>query len=92
MRKDKTILLIVFLVFLLCSSSAFAVSIGISPGKIEFWNILQGGYAEGIVTVSTNEAENVSVEITPGGDLGRWTRLDINESTIILNKDHPKKK
>jgi hypothetical protein len=58
MMKLKLILIILILAIL--PSFANAVSIGISPGRVKFDNLLRGGYAERTVKVTTNSADEIT--------------------------------
>ena len=86
MRKQS---LFIFLILILFSSGVSAITIGVSPGVVNFNNVLKGGYAEHPVTISTNSPNNITVTYTILGDIKDW--ITINEkSPFIMSLSSPK--
>ncbi|MBI3027832.1 hypothetical protein HYY70_07010 [Candidatus Woesearchaeota archaeon] len=85
---ELKILLIISL-FLLLTSLADAVSIGISPGRVRFDNVLKGGYSERIVKISTGSDEEVLASYRISGGIKNWVRFDPNSTTFTLTKNNP---
>ena len=65
-----------FLFFLLLSSAALAAGIGVSPSEIEFKDVLPGGYAERLVTVSNPDDRSMTYGISVEGEIADWTYFD----------------
>ena len=57
MMRQKGVVLLFILTLLL--PSVLGVSIGVSPGRINFNNMLRDGYAELYVTISSNSEDKV---------------------------------
>ena len=70
LRIIRLVFLVVFVVLL--AVNTFAVSIGVSPGRVRFENVLKNGYSERTVTISTNSDEMLTVRLKPQGSLAEW--------------------
>ncbi|HLD87133.1 MAG TPA: hypothetical protein VJB12_03635 [Candidatus Nanoarchaeia archaeon] len=77
--------------FLLLTTFAHAISIGISPGRVQFSGVLRDGYAERTVTITTNSEETLNGHFKPGGDLGEWISFSPNTTQIRFSKGSPYK-
>lgn len=82
------IITIIFLA-ILYSSLVNALSIGVSPGKINFENMLRDGYAERSIKVSTDSVDHVLVRYELDGNLGEWLTFEPSNKTFIVSKDNP---
>lgn len=71
MEKSLLLISIVLLV-----STANALSIGASPSKIVFDDMLRGGYAEGIITVGTGGDDDLSVHVEIKGVAKDWITIE----------------
>jgi hypothetical protein len=89
MKKLK--LLIFVLTLLIFVNSVNAISIGISPGRVRFDNVLRDGYSERIVTISTGADEELIATFRPGGEIKDWIRLEPNATTFGVSKGNPYK-
>ncbi len=79
-----------FLVFL-TMPSVLGVSIGVSPGRIEFKNMLKDGYAEQYVTISTSIPEDVRTHYEVSGEVKNWLRFDPPNESFVMSKTKPYK-
>lgn len=87
----KTKIMVFALLFLMFVNSVNAVSIGISPGRVRFENVLREGYSERIITISTGSDEELIATFKPGGEIKDWIRLEPNATTFSLTKENPYK-
>jgi len=80
---------VVPMIFLLLLGVAQAVSIGISPGRVEFPGLIQGGYAERTVKITTNTDDVLSGHFNLGGDTKDWISFGLNETTFRVSRNDP---
>ena len=66
-----------------------AASIGISPGKIVYNDVLKGGYAEQVIRVTSNAGEPVIASYQASGDVASWIRLSTNTSEFTIPPSGP---
>ena len=59
----KTLLLFVVLSLSLTS----AANIGITPANVEFEDVLRGGFAERVITITSDSVDDILVELDPRG-------------------------
>lgn len=72
--------------------SAYAVSIGISPGRLRFDNLLQEGYAERTITISTNTEDILNGHFNVNGDIKDWLSFEPPDTnTFSSSKGNPYK-
>lgn len=90
MKTTKNIILFILLLALASSYSA-AVSIGISPGRVNFQNVLKEGYAERTVTITTSSDVAIQGHFKVTGGLKDWISLEPNSTTFEISKDSPYK-
>lgn len=88
-NKNKLIFTMLFLVvtFIAIISFASATNIGISPASTYFNNVLRGGYAEKIVTITIDSTEPTKVSLSPRGDIAEW--LSFEETEFEVSKNNP---
>ena len=96
MRKPKVgekriyfALPLLLLAAVLAAQFSSAVVIGANRGVLNFNNVLQNGYAQELVTFTTDTDFNVSVTGTVKGDIADWVRFDPPEKTFYISKDNP---
>ncbi len=89
MKKTKStingmlsIILIILFLNLISSSQ-----IGISPAKINFKNVLRGGYSERTIIISTDSTKKIPVKITPRGEIMQW--LNFSATKFNVSKNSP---
>ena len=87
MKIKNTAIWIGFIIVL--SSYVNAVSIGISPGKLKFENVLRGGYSEKAITLSTAADEGLSVTFKVQGEIRDWISFDTNQTFASISKASP---
>lgn len=68
------------LFFILCLDFVYADSIvGVSPGSVDFKNVLRGGYAERYLTLTISGADDdVIVSAKPRGEISSWLNYSEN--------------
>ncbi len=76
-------------IFLLFIPIVNATSIGVSPGNAIFDNMLKGGYAEAIVTVSTNSIDPVVTSLEVDGEILDWLTLEPDNETFTMSSAEP---
>lgn len=86
--KAKTIIVMLFMLLFLVSH-VFAISIGISPGRVKFDGVLRDGYAERDVVVSTNAGDILKGHFTVKGEIEGWLSFEPNSQNIALTKGDP---
>jgi len=80
---DRTVRLAVVLAFcMLFVDAAAALSIGVSPGNIDFKDLMRGGYAEDNILVSTSGNETLNITISARDEISSW--LVFEPSSLIL--------
>ena len=84
--KKVSMLLLVFMVMII---QVHAASIGISPGAIRFGEILPGGYAERVVTVTSNSEQPIFGHIDIKGDLASWIEIEPNVTRFNASASNP---
>jgi hypothetical protein len=52
--------------------------VGVSPGSMRFENVLRGGYAERLLTVTVDSDEPVFVSLEPRGNISDWLNYSNN--------------
>jgi hypothetical protein len=89
--KVSTKVTLLIIIFIQLINYAQALSIGVSPGKVNFQNMLKGGYAEKTVTISTNSDQELTGHFDVSGEISEWIRFEPNTTTITLSKTDPYK-
>lgn len=82
---QKSALLILCLVVFM--PLVWGANIGISPAKIEFKNVLRGGYAEESVTITVDSTEETQINLDVRGEIAEW--LNFSEMEFSVSKDSP---
>src|SRR4030042_1679033 len=88
-NKNRIILRMIILAgaFIALLSFVSPANIGVSPANIHFDNVLRGGYAEKIVTITIDSSEPTKVTLAPRGDIAEWLSFDTKEFEV--SKDKP---
>jgi len=92
--KLLNFLLILFLfilpiTLLLSSELVRATVIGANKGVINFRNVLKNGYAQELVTLTTDTDFNLSVTYKVEGELADWVRVEPPQQPFFISKDKP---
>jgi hypothetical protein len=77
---------------LLCSivaHSAASVGIGVNRGEISYEDVLQNGYAEETVLVTTDSPDPIGGGYEIEGDLAPWIRIDPPNETFAFSSSEP---
>lgn len=61
--------------------------VGVSPGSFSYDNVLRGGYAERLFTITFSGNNDIEVSVEPLGDIRDWIKFSSNKS--IVRKDDP---
>jgi len=88
----RKIVFVVFLPILLILLNPFVVEaavIGINKVEINFKNVLKNGYAQDIVTLSTDTDYNLSITYRVEGEIANWIRVEPSDQPFFINKDSP---
>lgn len=86
--KKETIKIAIGIFFLIIFSNFIsAANIGISPAKVNFEDVLRGGHAERIVTVTIDTNEPTKVKLQPRGEIEEW--LVFEEMEFEVSRDNP---
>jgi hypothetical protein len=89
-KTANWVLVILFCIFLLINSLlAEATVIGASKGVIDMRNVLKNGYAQDLVTLTTDTEFNLSVTYKIEGDIANWIRLEPANQPFFISKDNP---
>ncbi|MBW2975360.1 hypothetical protein KY366_06595 [Candidatus Woesearchaeota archaeon] len=87
-KKPFAILAYIMLIGIL-SSPAYAVSIGVSPGRVNFDNLLKDGYAERTVRITTNSPQELTAHFEVSGEIAEWLRFEPESSSFSLSSGKP---
>jgi hypothetical protein len=89
MTRMKLRLGMLILICIILPTFAQAVSIGISPGRVKFDNLLRGGYAERTVKVTTNSIDDITGYFEVSGEISDWLRFEPNSTYFNVSSSHP---
>jgi len=75
------------MLLLVLSSFSNAIGIGASPSRLEFNDVMRGGYAESMVYVSNPDTTPITVTISTTGNISQWfnfssTTFDIDGNSF----------
>jgi len=73
----------------LFSTTNYAISIGISPGRVAFDNLLRDGYAERTVRLTTNSPEELTAHFEVSGEISEWLKFEPNNASFSLSSANP---
>jgi len=79
------IITLIIIVNLLYVSSA---NIGVSPANVYFKDVLRGGYAERIVTITVDSEEPTKISLEPRGEIVDWVSFEEKEFEVSRNKPY----
>ncbi|HOR52735.1 MAG TPA: hypothetical protein PLE51_03670 [Candidatus Pacearchaeota archaeon] len=79
------IITLIIIVNLLYVSSA---NIGVSPANVYFKDVLRGGYAERIVTITVDSEEPTKISLEPRGEIVDWISFEEKEFEVSKNKPY----
>jgi hypothetical protein len=91
LEGQRRLFLLSLLVLMLFISYVDAISIGISPGRVQFNGVLKGGYAERQVAISTNAEETLTGHFLPNGPIKEWLSFEPNTTDMTLSNGNPYK-
>ncbi len=80
------------IVFIILSSPVLAsVSLGVSPGLLNYKKVLKGGFARRSMTISTSLEQEVLTVFKLEGNISDWISLSPNDTEIYISKSKPYK-
>ena len=83
----------VFIIFIALNSilisEVYGVSLGVSPGRVNFNNLLKDGYAEQYVTISTSLNDRVTAHFDISGDIADWVNFEPEEKEFAMSYEEP---
>jgi len=85
----KRFVLTILMCFVLLTPAAIAVSIGVSPGRVQYRNVLADGYAERTVRVSTNSDIDLTGHFEVRGDVQEWLRFEPAGPQFVISQQNP---
>ena len=81
--KNKTMKIsLIFAILILIINLISGANIGISPARIDFKDVLRGGYAEKFVIVTIDSIEPVKVNISVRGEIAEWLSFEEKEFEV----------
>ena len=83
----RVIFYLILLVILV--NSSYAISLGISPSRVAFKEMLRDGYAEREVSLTTNSEDDLSGHFTVSGEIAGWVRFEPNSTTFSASSSSP---
>ncbi len=87
MKKRLSLMGLFFIIML--ALQVYSVSIGISPGRVEFDNLLRDGYAERTVIITTSSEEEISGHFKVTGDIKDWLSFEPSTDTFTMSRSNP---
>lgn len=91
-KQKMPVAWIMALICIMLLASPFFVGatvVGANKGVINFKNVLKNGYAQELVTLTTDTDFNLSVTYKVEGELAEWVRLEPSTQPFFISKDHP---
>jgi hypothetical protein len=79
--------ILLFMLLPLFASPAHAVALGVNKASLSFSDVLRGGYAEDVVTVTTDADYPIEAEILLDGNAQGW--LNFSDRVFNFSRDHP---
>jgi hypothetical protein len=84
------LILIVFVLFLVALPyPASATVIGANKGVIDLKNVMKNGYAQELVTLTTDTDFNLSINYKVEGDVADWIRFEPQANPFYISKNNP---
>jgi len=80
-QRQRIIIALSVLFFLPLNS--YAIGIGVSPGSIDFKDVLRSGYAERTVSLSTSSTEPLECEVVAEGPFKTWLTYEPGQKFIL---------
>ena len=81
--------LLILIITLVSMNISLAASIGVSPGIVDFKNMLRGGYAERVVTISISADKPVITSVSKRGDIEDW--INFSSTEFLVKQSEPYK-
>jgi hypothetical protein len=87
--RKTWLVLLAALIICLASSLVSATVIGANKGVINYKNVLKNGYAQELVTLTTDTDFNLSIDYKAEGDVASWLRFEPVTQPFFISRDHP---
>ena len=82
---------LIFILGILFATSVHGLSLGVSPGRIDYNDVLPGGYAEKYLSISTNSDQQIITSIKVEGELAEWISTEPNSTLFVISQGNPQK-
>ncbi len=83
---SKLFILVIAAIILASAATAQGI-VGVSPSNYKYDQVLRGGYAERVFTISYSGDDPVEASIEPLGNIAEWITFEDNSS--IISRDDP---
>ncbi len=82
-------ILCIFFILLISPFLVEGAVIGANRGIIKYKNVLKNGYAQELVTLTTDIDSNLSITYKIEGEIADWVRIEPPEQPFFINKNNP---
>jgi hypothetical protein len=92
MKKQKiitTLILSIILIIIINTGIAQAALLGVNRARLNYENVLRGGYAEQQITISMGSPNNIQVYYEARGEIADWITIEPKEGTLLVNENNP---
>lgn len=72
-------------------NSAEAALLGVNKVRLDYFDVLRGGYAEDSIVVSSGAPQDVQITLDARGEIADWLRFESEETPIIINDQSPQR-
>lgn len=88
MRQKYSIIIILCIILIINTLAVEAAVIGANKGVLSYRNVLKNGYAQDLVTLTTDTDFNLSITYKIEGESADWIRLEPDVQPFFISKDH----
>ena len=88
-RRMSFLAVAALLVLALLPVFSQAVVIGANKGVVELKNVLKEGYAQELVTLTTDTSFNLSIDYIVEGEIKDWVRFEPVKNPFYISRDNP---
>jgi hypothetical protein len=87
MKKENIVITITIICIALAPFCTATTVIGVSPSRINFENVLRGGYSERIITITSSSEIEATVTLEGRGEIIEW--LEFSETEFKVSQGNP---
>ena len=84
-------LILITILLIISADLGYAISLGVSPSRVTFTDMLRDGYAERVVSVTTNSDDMLSGSFAVSGEIKDWLRFEPNSTKFEASSSEPYK-